>query len=259
MREPPPDLPVPIDLPDGSVQALLVNPHPLTRIGLGIVLHRQPWIERCLPASSRDEGIALATRHRPDVAVVDISDAGPFISSYLEPLRALRPAMPVLLSTQYRAVNQAQVLAAGGVGLITPDLSVEQVVGAVRTALVGGASPVHSGPERSDHHLSEREREVLALLCTGATNYEIATAMHVGIETVKKHAGSVYRKLGVRNRTEAAQRAATVLTPPPAQRLRERSRTPTSAVLPTATQRSTDSQPNDVTVGAAPSIPAIWS
>ena len=52
---------------------------------------------------------------------------------------------------------------------------------------------------------------VLALLCTGATNREIAAAMHVGTETVKKHAGALYRKLGVRNRTEAAQRAATLL------------------------------------------------
>ena len=56
--------------------------------------------------------------------------------------------------------------------------------------------------------LSEREREVLSLLCTGATNREIAAAMEVGIETVKKHAGALYRKLGVRNRTEAVQRAS---------------------------------------------------
>src|ERR1700735_4831874 len=112
MIESTPDLP--IDLPDGSVQALVVNPHPLTRIGLGIVLHRQPWIARCLPAASMDEGTALAGRHRMDVAVVDISDAGPFIGSYLAPLRAVRPAMPVVLSTQYGAVNQAQVAAAGG-------------------------------------------------------------------------------------------------------------------------------------------------
>jgi DNA-binding NarL/FixJ family response regulator len=214
MTEPDPDLP--IDLPDGSVHALIVNPHPLTRIGLGIVMHRQSWIGRCLPAAGMDEGIALARRQRIDVAIVDVSDAGPFITSFLAPLRAVRPATPVLLSTQYGAVNRAQIVAAGGAGLITPDLSVEQVVSAVRVALVGGPIPVRSGGGRSQHHLSEREREVLALLCTGATNYEIAAAMHVGIETVKKHAGAVYRKLGVRNRTEAAQRAATVLTPPAA-------------------------------------------
>jgi DNA-binding NarL/FixJ family response regulator len=208
VSKPTPDLPV--DLPDGSVEALVVDPHPLTRIGLVILLHRQRWVGRCRPASSRDEAIALAARHRPDVAVVDVSDAGPFISSYLAPLRAVRPAMPLLLSTYYGAGNEAQARAAGGAGLLTPDLSIEQVVGAVRAALVGEAIPVRPRTKRSEQ-LSGREQEVLALLCTGATNHEIAAAMHVGIETVKKHAGALYRKLGVRNRTEAAQRAATLL------------------------------------------------
>jgi DNA-binding NarL/FixJ family response regulator len=204
-------LDLPVDLPNDSVLALVVDSHPLTRIGLGVLLHRQPWASRCLLASDREEAVVLAERHRPDVAVVDVSDAGPFVASYLAPLRAARPAMPLVLSSQYAAANPALLLAAGGAGLLTPELSVQQVLTAVRSALVGEAAPVRIiGTMRSDE-LSEREREVLALLCTGATNREIAAAMHVGTETVKKHAGALYRKLGVRNRTEAAQRAATLL------------------------------------------------
>jgi DNA-binding NarL/FixJ family response regulator len=202
-------LDLPVDLPDGSVQALVVDPHPLTRIGLGVLLHRQPWISRCLLAGDRDEGATLAERHRPDVAVVDVSDAGPFVGSYLAPLRAARPSMPLVLSSHYAPGNHA-LLTAGGAGLLTPELTVEQTVGAVRSALVGESAPALIGAKRPDE-LSEREREVLALLCTGATNREIAEAMHVGTETVKKHAGALYRKLGVRNRTEAARRAASLL------------------------------------------------
>jgi two-component system response regulator DesR len=141
---------------------------------------------------------------------VDVSEVGPFVGSYLAPLRAARPSMPLVLSSHYAPANHTLLLAAGGVGLLTPELSIEQVLRAVRSALVGEATPVQIGSTRSDQ-LSEREREVLALLCTGATNREIAAAMHVGTETVKKHAGALYRKLGVRNRTEAAQRAATLL------------------------------------------------
>ena len=59
--------------------------------------------------------------------------------------------------------------------------------------------------------LSDREREILVLLGTGATNREIAARLHLGPDSVKKSATALYRKLGVRNRTEAAQRAATVL------------------------------------------------
>jgi DNA-binding NarL/FixJ family response regulator len=76
----------------------------------------------------------------------------------------------------------------------------------VKFALVGQALP-----SRDNHairsELSAREREVLLLLTTGATNREIAEALHVSAETVKKHAAALYRKLGVRNRTEAAQLA----------------------------------------------------
>jgi len=201
---------LPVDLPDDSVQVLVVDPRPLTRIGLGVLLHRQRWVERCLLAGDRDEAVALAKRHRPDVAVVEVSDAGPFVSSYLEPLRAARPAMPLVLSSHYAPASHAQLLAASGASLLTPDLSIDQVVETVRAALVGEEKQLRIGAEHPDQ-LSEREREVLALLCTGATNREIAAAMHVGTETVKKHAGTLYRKLGVRNRTEAAQRAATLL------------------------------------------------
>jgi DNA-binding NarL/FixJ family response regulator len=198
---------LPADLPDGSVQVLIVDPHPLTRIGLGVVLHRQSWVSRCILATDRDDAAVLATRHRPDVAVVDISEAGPFLGSYLAPLRSARPAMPLVLSSHYLPPKRAQLLAVGGAGLLTPDLSAEQMVRAIRAALVGD-TPLVPVEARGSEELSEREREVLSLLCTGATNREIAAAMEVGIETVKKHAGALYRKLGVRNRTEAVQRAS---------------------------------------------------
>ena len=201
---------LPVDLPDGSIQALVVDRHALTRIGLGVLLHRQPWVSRCLLAGDRDEAIALAERHRPDVAVVDVSDVGPFVSSYLAPLRTARPAMPLVLCTQCAPGSRAKLLAAAGAGLLTADASVQEVLGAVRAALIAEQVPVELGAERADQ-LSEREREVLTLLCTGATNREIAAAMNVGTETVKKHAGALYRKLGVRNRTEAARRATTLL------------------------------------------------
>jgi LuxR family maltose regulon positive regulatory protein len=55
--------------------------------------------------------------------------------------------------------------------------------------------------------LSEREREVLGLLAAGLTNREIATALFISPETVKKHTGSIYSKVGVGNRTEAVARA----------------------------------------------------
>ena len=55
--------------------------------------------------------------------------------------------------------------------------------------------------------LSEREREVLTLIASGATNREIAKRLYLSPHTVKEHASALYRKLGVKNRAEAARRA----------------------------------------------------
>ncbi|MGO9959704.1 MAG: response regulator transcription factor [Solirubrobacteraceae bacterium] len=202
--------PPPVDLPDGSVQALVFDPHAVSRIGLGVLLHRQKWVSRCLLAADRDEATALVERHKPDVAIVDVSTAAPFVPSYLAPLRSAHPAMPILLSSRCQLAASKPPSSIGVIGILTPGYSAEEVLVSVRAALVGDELPSIHGRDEFDK-LSGREREVLALMSTGATNREIAAVMHVGTETVKKHAGALYRKLGVRNRTEAAQRAAELL------------------------------------------------
>jgi DNA-binding NarL/FixJ family response regulator len=194
-------------LADNSVQALVIERQAATRIGYGLLLRSQRWIGRTWLAGDRDDAIALLNRVRPDVAIVDVSDAGAFLSAYLAPLRAARPALPILLSTrQGGGLTQEASQAAGVSGLITPSHSTQQVIAAVRLALFGQRLPEDAGSPAPDA-LSTREREVLMLLSTGATNREIAASMHVSPETVKKHTLALYRKLGVRNRTEAAQRA----------------------------------------------------
>jgi DNA-binding NarL/FixJ family response regulator len=200
----------PVDLADRSVTMLVFDPHAASRIGLGVMLRRQAWVGRCLLASELDEAVALTRRFKPDAAIVDISNAGPFIASYINPLRATRGAMPVLLSSHCRLPVRPSLSALGASALLSPGFTVEELTGAVRAVLVGDEQP---WIDETDHveGLSDREREVLVLISTGATNREIAAAMHVGAETVKKHAGALYRKLGVRNRTEAAQRAADLL------------------------------------------------
>jgi DNA-binding NarL/FixJ family response regulator len=196
----------PSDTAGRVAQVLVLDPHALTRIGLTVVLNRQPWVGRCLVASELQEAVALAQRHRPDVAIVDVSKVGPFIASYLEPLHAACPRMPVVLEGNYVRSSQAQ-LTAPSAARLTPEMQPDEIAKVV--SRVVAREPVACVPAaRGEDRLSEREREVLDLMCTGATNREIAAAMYVGAETVKKHATAVYRKLGVRNRTEAVQRAA---------------------------------------------------
>ena len=65
-------------------------------------------------------------------------------------------------------------------------------------------TPHEEGPAAP---LSEREREVLTLMAAGETNAEIAARLYLSPHTIKEHASSVYRKLGVRNRAEAVRQA----------------------------------------------------
>jgi DNA-binding NarL/FixJ family response regulator len=199
----------------GSVQVLVFERHAASRIGYGLLLRRQPWIASCLLADERDDAVAIARRTKPDVALIDISDVGPFVAAHIAPLREAHPGMAVVLSTRDCGPQRAPLGAFAGAPLLTAESSSEEVVQAVRSALIEDTSTTAAASAVSATGgalLSEREREVLALLCTGATNREIAAAMHVSAETVKKHAATLYRKLGVRNRTEAAQRAPELLT-----------------------------------------------
>jgi DNA-binding NarL/FixJ family response regulator len=200
-------------LSDDSVQVLVVDRQPLTRLGLGLVLRRESWVAHCLLATGIEDALIVLTRHRPDVAIVHVAEddpGNPGVGSQLDPLRAACASMPIVLASYHQRADQAPLLGGFDTGVLTADMSVEEVVGLVRATLIGEQVPARAVDPLASQ-LSAREREVLALLCTGATNPEIAARLKVGTDTVKKHAGALYRKLGVRNRTEAAQRAKTLL------------------------------------------------
>lgn len=199
-------------LPDASVRAIVIDAHAPSRIGLAALLEEQPWIESCLLASGSEESVALTRRHRPDVAILDISQTGPFAGSVTAMIRAAHPGIQILLSSRCRTSPGAPPASLGAVGFLPAGITSEDVVDQVRAAVLGGEpldldlpSPV-AGPV-----LTDREREILVLLGTGLTNREIGERLHLGPDSIKKSATALYRKLGVRNRTEAAQRAATVL------------------------------------------------
>ena len=91
-------------------------------------------------------------------------------------------------------------------GFVSKDWPAADIAGAVR--MVGLGMTVfrpHEAP--AGPPLSEREREVLEAVASGATNREIAERLFLSPHTVKEHTSSLYRKLGVRNRAEAVQKA----------------------------------------------------
>ncbi len=190
---------------------LIVDDHDVVHWGLQLMLSRLPWIERCHSARTKDEAIDLARRHAPHVALVDLfvgRDYGPEIS---ERLHVTQPGLRILLISGAGQISPGAAAACGAGGFISKDWRGADIVEAVR--IIGlGMSMFTENPNQAPAapQLSERERQVVALVGTGATNREIAEQLQLSPHTVKEYVSAVFKKLGVRNRAEAAQRAATL-------------------------------------------------
>ena len=198
-------------MPEGErsperLSVLVVDDHDVVHWGFRLMLTQQPWVERCLSANTGDEAIALAARYRPHVALVDLFIGEESGAEVCEQLRATEPQTRVLLISGAGEISPSAARAAGASGFAYKDWPARRIASAVR--LVGQGKTVF---ERHDRHgalgLSDRERAVLELMASGSTNPEIGEALHLSKHTVKEHTSAVFRKLEVRNRTEAVQRA----------------------------------------------------
>lgn len=195
------------------VQVLVLDAHEPSRLGLGMLLQREPWVARCLVVGTEERARQLVRRHRPEVAVIDVSQLGPFAGTVVASLRDESPGLQVVLTAHCPSASVANPRALGASAFVPVGTTAAQTIATVRAALHEELTPlIDTGAiDTRTATLSQRERDVLALLATGATNREIAAQLFLGPDTVKKHASSLYRKLGVRNRTEATQQAAGLL------------------------------------------------
>lgn len=190
---------------------LVVDAHDASRIGLTLILKRAPNVALCVSAANDADAVALAVAHSPVVAVIDVSERGPFTGSLTSALRAAAPDIRFVLTSRCATSASAAVRATPASAFIPAGSSGRVLVEAVLATARGAET--HTQQPIAASALSDREREVLLLLVSGATNREIAAEMHLSAEAVKKHASAIYRKLGVRNRTEASQRAHEALGP----------------------------------------------
>jgi DNA-binding NarL/FixJ family response regulator len=207
-----------------SLRVLLVDDHPLVRSAIRQAL-TAPDIEIVGEASSAEEAMQVAPMLRPDLLLLDIDLPG---LSGLDVVRELAPRLPdtriVMLTASGDRRDLLAAMRHGAAGYLTKDLSGEALLRAVRGMRRGDLpmSRVHAAavvehmargsqaadPDDNsiDRLLSSRELEVLRLLSEGLTDRAIADALAISPRTVESHVSSLLRKLGVRNRAEAARR-----------------------------------------------------
>lgn len=190
-----------------SITVLVVDDHDVVHWGFRVLLGRQQWVSDCQVARGRQDAVEQAGRLLPDVALVDLllgEDSG---AEVCEEIRRASPGTKVLLISGAGRISPTVARAAGASGFISKDWSAADVVKAVRMVALGTEVFADEPAPAGEGALSEREREVLELIASGATNREAAEHLHLSPHTVKDHTTAIYRKLGVRNRAEAVRRA----------------------------------------------------
>lgn len=206
------------------MRVLLVDDHALVRSAIRQALDA-PDLHVVGECGTAEDAIPMATELRPDVILLDIDLPG---LSGIEVLRELAPRLPdtriVMLTVSDTRHDLLDAMRHGAAGYLTKDLGGEALLRAVR-GIRHGDLPMSRGHAAvvvdqlargnrgvTDTHgtleglISAREHEVLRLLASGMTDREIATSLAISPRTVESHVSSLLRKLGVRNRAEAAER-----------------------------------------------------
>ncbi|MQY04741.1 response regulator transcription factor [Actinomadura macrotermitis] len=200
------------------IRLLLVDDQQLVRAGLTRILGGEPGMEIAGECADGDEVAAAVARCAPDVVLMDVRMKRMDGAAATRLLRAQAGAPPVLVLTMFDDPEVvAAALAAGAAGFVLKDAPGEEIVQAVRAVAAGKGwldpavtpqvlaayrtvLPPRPGPSPG---LSLREREVLALIGSGATNPEIAARLNIAEGTVKAHVGSIFTKLDLRDRAAA--------------------------------------------------------
>ena len=206
-----------------TIRVVLADDQAMIRAGLLLVLRAEPEIEVVAECADGMEVLQAVAAYRPDVVLMDLRM--PRMDG-LEATRRVRrmpdPSRVLALTTFDDDEVLWGALDAGVDGFILKDSPPEALDAAIRTVAAGGAwldprvaprvlaglrqrtgERSHSQAAELLERLTPRERQVLQLLATGATNQEIADQLHLGARTVKSHVSAVFSKLGARDRVAA--------------------------------------------------------
>jgi DNA-binding NarL/FixJ family response regulator len=203
---------------------LLADDHPLVLKGLGDAVATDPAFSVVGAASDGEQSLALARRHCPNLAVIDLAMPG---LNGLEVARAIAmEGLPVRVILLTALISDAQIvnaLAAGIWGILLKESALDELIDCLHAVaggnkwfpeeLVAQALARHAQTARRENAiqtlLTTREREVVALVCQGHSNNLIAEELGLSPGTVRIHLHNIYMKLDVKNRTQLAAMALT--------------------------------------------------
>lgn len=192
---------------------LVVDDHELVRLGVEQFLANHPDVTVVGTACDGAAAVAACAALAPEVVVMDLVMPGMDGVEATRRILAVSPATRVIVLTSFSDRERIlDAIDAGAVGYLLKDSAPEELLRGIRAAAAGESplSPkaaqaiVEARRQRAGSELTAREREVLALLARGLANKQIARALGVSEKTVKAHLTSVFQRIGVSDRTQAA-------------------------------------------------------
>jgi DNA-binding NarL/FixJ family response regulator len=204
-----------------TTRVLIVDDQTLIRAGLRVLVDSAADLETVAEAGNGEDAVALAVRHRPDVVMMDIRMPGmdgiqATRSIVANPL--LEATRVVVLTTYETDETVFEALRAGASGFLLKDVEPADLLAAIRLVASGEALLTPGATRRlieafvrvpgvgvigsAVQGLTQREREVLALVAAGLSNSEIADELVVSGATVKTHISHLLQKLGARDRAQ---------------------------------------------------------
>jgi DNA-binding NarL/FixJ family response regulator len=196
------------------IRLVIADDHAVVRTGLAQLLASLEDVELVGAAADGDEAVALCREQEPDVVLMDLEMPRVDGIAATRRIREAQPDIAIVVLTSFSDRKRIlDALDAGAAGYLLKDVEPEELARAIRAAGRGDApldpkaarellsARRESGP---DEALSEREREVLLMVAEGLPNKLIARRLEISEKTVKAHLTSVFRSIGVTDRTQAA-------------------------------------------------------
>jgi two-component system NarL family response regulator len=192
-----------------AIRILVVDDHHVVRSGLAASVGVEEDITVVAEAGSAEEAIAQYRKHQPDMVLMDLRLPGASGIAATADLRREWPDARILMFTTFDGEEDIyRAMQAGARGYLLKSAAREELLAAIRAvaaderylppALAQRLAGRVAAPD-----VSEREREVLQLIARGKANKEIAAALGISEETVKRHASNLFVKMGVADRAQA--------------------------------------------------------
>ncbi len=204
--------------PEKKIRVLVADDHSVVRQGLRMFLLVQPDMELVGEAQNGREAVEFTAKFAPDVVLMDLLMPEMDGIAATAAIKATHPEIQVLVLTTFLDDRRvAEAIQAGAVGFLLKEVEADDLIKAVRGA-ARGEPQLHPDAARmlmglatrpkpaSDHAttLTDRERDVIALLAEGQSNKQIARGLSISETTVKGHVANILGKLELADRTQAA-------------------------------------------------------